>query len=212
MFSFICPEQTIFSQRALVCVWNDTRDFDCEDSEGYYEESNRAFSGNMTAESNINQNVKNSTEITDGMDDDVESDEVMQSLMAENIKQLEIPAHQELEIVNEESEMVEKNSIEEKLEHVETEESNEFQAELIPSTFNDIEIDASVAASESEPESEAETNDASHPQKIMLSVLDPIIEMPSSDQQQTSESSRNIRKRSGNHRFLFKADAHWMIF
>lgn len=135
--------------------------------------------------------------------EDVESDEMMKNVIMENIKKIEIPSSQKLEIVNEESEMVEKNSIEEKLEHVEEEtvESNEFQAELIPSTFNQNVLDASVsiAASSEEP---------IHPEKIFLSVLEPIIEMPSEDPAQTSESTRNIRKRSGIHRnrFLFKAD------
>lgn len=138
--------------------------------------------------------------------DDVDSDETMQNIISENIKKLDIPAHQELEIVNEESTMVEKNSIEEKFEKIEqeTEESNEFQAELIPSTFNQLGIDASIAASSSEPMSE------SHPQKIKVSVLDPIIEMPSQeDQLPASESTRSFRKRSDNHRnsFLFRADA-----
>lgn len=187
-------------------MWNDTKDLDCADSEDYFEESNRAFSGNSTAESNINDNMKNSTEITDMEIEDVgnnESDETRQSVILEDIKIPEIP--DKLEIV----EMVEKNSIEEKLETVEaeTEESNEFQAEFIPNLMHPG-IDASVAASSSEAIS------ASHPLKISLSVLDPIVEMPSHDedqlQLQTSESSRNIRKRSGNHRsrFLFKADAH----
>lgn len=147
--------------------------------------------------------MKNSTEITD----DVDSDETMQNIISENIKKLNIPTQHELEIVNEESEMVEKNSIEEKIEQIEqeTEHSNEFQAELIPSTFNQLGIDASIAASSSEPISD------SHPQKIKVSVLDPIIEMPTQeDQLSSSESSRIFQKRSGNHRnrFLFKADAH----
>jgi hypothetical protein len=155
--------------------------------------------------------MKNSTEITDMEVDDVdeiESDEVRNNIMSETIKLMEIPANHDLEVTEEKSEMVEKNSIEEKLENVtvevETEESNEFQAELIPSSFNDL--DASVATLDSEPSS------ASHPQKISLSILDPIIELPQrdEDQLQMSESSRNIRKRSGNYRnrFLFKADAH----
>lgn len=196
VYSFICPQETAFDQRSLVCVWNDTYSFHCENSEDYFEESNRAFNGNITAESNINQNMKNSTEITDIEVDDVDSDETMQNIISENIKKLHIPAHQELEIVN----------VEEKFEKIEqeTEESNEFQAELIPSTFNQLGIDASIAASSSEPISE------DHPQKIKVSVLDPIIEMPSQeDQLPASESTRSFRKRSDNHRnrFLFKADA-----
>lgn len=183
---------------------------DCSDSEDYYEESNRAFSGNSTAESNINDNIKNSTEITDMEIDEVdetESDETRTNVAAEEIKIVEVQKAAEVpkktEVVSEESEMVEKNSIEEKVENVqETEEFHEFQAELIPSSL--LHHDASLAASSSE------SNSASHPHKISLSILDPIIEMPSEDQLQMSESSRNIRKRSGNHRnrFLFKADAH----
>lgn len=196
----------------LVCIWNETRGFNCDDSEDYYEESNRAFSGNLTAESSINENVNNSTEITGMEIDDVdqtESDDVRQNVMSEDIKLLEIPLNQELEVVDDLSEMVEKNSIEEKLEtsnvEPETEEFHEFQAELIPSSIHGI--DASIAASSS-----LDASSSSRPQKISISILDPIIEMPSKDedQLQMSESSRNFRKRSGNHRsrFLFKADAH----
>lgn len=192
-----------------MCVWNNTYELDCSNSEDYYEESNRAFSGNSTAESNINDNIKNSTEITDMEIDEVdesESDETRTNVVAEEIKIVEVPkveVPKKTEFGSEEPEMVEKNSIEEKVENVpETEEFHEFQAELLPSSL--LDIDASVAASSSESSS------ASHPHKISLSILDPIIEMPSEDQLQTSESSRNIRKRSGNHRnrFLFKADAH----
>lgn len=135
--------------------------------------------------------------------DGIESDETRDNIMSEAIKLMEIPASHELEIVDEKSVMVEKNSIEEKVENVEeeTEESNEFQAELIPTSFNDL--DASIASSE------VDSNSASHPQKISISVLDPIIEMPNvdEDQLQMSETPRNIRKRNHRNRFLFKADA-----
>lgn len=156
---------------------------------------------------NIEENRKNSTEIMDVEVEDVEGDETRNDAMSEDIKLMEVAANHELDSTIEESSMVEKNSIEEKLETVEkeTEESNEFQAELIPSTLNGP--DASVASSY------ALSNSASHPQKISISILDPIIEMPTQTEDQlqmTAESSRNIRKRSGNHRsrFLFKADAH----
>jgi hypothetical protein len=174
---------------------------ECADSESYYDESNRAFSGNLTAESNIHENVRNSTEITD-VDDDVEvaesADETRTNAVMEAIKHHEMPAHHELEIVNEEMEMVEKNSIEEV-----TEESSEFQVELIPHTHHGI--DASIVTSAA---SESELDEPSHPQKITFSVMDPIVEMP--DLPQPTDTSRNIRKRSGRHRerFLFAADAH----
>jgi hypothetical protein len=205
-YSFICPSQTVFSQRTLVCVWKQTRDLDCSASEDYYEESNRAFSGNITAEMNIEENRKNSTEITEDMEvEDIEA--TRKDAMSQNIKFIEIAGNHELESTNEESTMVEKNSIEENVEKVEeeTEESNEFQAELIPTTFNGP--DASIASSY------VVSSSASHPQKISISILDPIIEMPTRDEDQlqmTAEPTRNIRKRSGNHRsrFLFKADAY----
>lgn len=156
---------------------------------------------------NIEESRKNSTEITDVEVEDIQNDETRNDAMLEDIKLMEIAPNHELESTNEESSMVEKNSIEEKVETVEkeTEELNEFEAELIPSTLNGP--DASVASSY------AVSDIASHPQKISISVLDPIIEMPSRDDDQlqmTAEQSRNIRKRSGNHRsrFLFKADAH----
>lgn len=190
----------MFSQRALVCVWNDTRDLDCAESESYYDESNRAFSGNLTAESNITENLRNSTEITDADEDENAElvDETRTNVMSEPIKHFEIPAHHELEIVHEDMEMIEKNSIEEVHEEV-TEESNEFQVELIPHSHHGI--DASILASAA---SESEGDEALHPQKITLSVDEPIVEMP--EQLQNADTSRNFRKRSG--RFLFKADAH----
>lgn len=167
----------------------------------------------MTAQSNINENIKNSTEITDMEIDEVEDDddESSKTAMSEDLKLMGIPENQKLEVINENSEMLEKNSIEEKVESVSveqpTEESNEFQAELIPSAIDGI--DASIASA-------SDAMSASHPQKIMISVLDPIIEMPSRDEVkdeenlQINESSRHFRKRSGPHnsRFLFKADAH----
>ncbi|CRK96053.1 CLUMA_CG009490, isoform A [Clunio marinus] len=202
VFSFICPDQTVFSQRVLVCVWNDTKDFDCEDSEDYFEESNRAFSGNSTAEMAIHENLKNSTEISNMENNDAdESDQTKNNLMSEDIKMMEIMPTHDFEIIEEKTEVIEKSSVEENVEE-ETEESNEYQAELIPNSQHDH--DASIAASTSE------LDVTNHPQKISLSILDPIIEMPSlNDQLQMSEQSRNIRKRSGNHRrrFLFKADA-----
>lgn len=142
------------------------------------------------------------------MEIDAGSDETKADGMQEEIKLAELASHPKHEVVKVETETFEKNSFEENVEKVETEteEFHEFQAELIPSILHDI--DASVAASSSELIS------ASHPQKISLSVLDPIVEMPSRDEYQLqlkpSEPSRNIRKRSGNHRnrFLFKADAH----
>ena len=187
-----------------MCVWNNSRDFDCAGSEDYYEESNRAFSGNKTAESNINENIKNSTEITDMEIDEVDGFESDEMKMSENIKLLRIPERQKLKVVNEQSELVEKNSIEEMQETTvsveqETEESNEYQAELIPSSLHGI--DASLA-------SISDSMSSNHPQKISLSILDPIVEMPSQEMDQLQ--TRNFRKRSGNHnsRFLFKADAH----
>lgn len=164
--------------------------------------------------------MKNSTEITDMEEiDGIESDEMKTNLMSEDIKLLETLENQKLETIGEKSEMVEKNSIEEILETTssfeqETEESNEYQAELIPSSLHGI--DASIA-------SVSDSISSSHPQKISISILDPIIEMPSQDallsiempsqdlnQLQNSEATRNFRKRSGTHnsRFLFKADAH----
>lgn len=86
------------------------------------------------------------------------------------------------------------------------EESNDYQAELIPSSANHL--DASIATS-------SDSMSASLPQKISLFVDEPIIELPApaiNDADQMHESvtngRRNIRKRSKNHRnrFLFKAD------
>lgn len=206
VFSFICPEHTLFHQRNLVCVWdNQYSDFDCISSERYYEESNRAFFGNITAEENMKKNIKNSQEIKN-----VETSmSQTNSPIKEDIKLYEIIPNEELSIASEdESEMIEKNSIEDKVESAseDVEESNDYQAELIPSSTNHI--DASIVTS-------SDSVSASHnPQKILISVLDPIIEMPNNtndddDQTQESVTARNIRKRSGSrhrNRFLFKAD------
>jgi len=201
IFSFICPGGTMFSQMVLVCVWNDTMEFDCAESEQLYEQSNIEFSANKTAQMNINENKMNSTEISLNKEELIEVEDIGADLkhdaMLEEIKLLEIPAEHDLEVTNEEEAelMVEKNSIEEDkvTENIsveeETEESNEYQAELIPNG-----IDASVADSSAS---------ASLPQKVLLSIDDPIIEMPT----ETSPQARNIKKRSGSH-FLFKADAH----
>lgn len=157
---------------------------------------------------NIEENRMNSTEVTNMEEVEEISTNTKTDAMSEDIKLMEIADQHELESTNEETSMIEKNSIEEKVEKVEeeTEESNEFQAELIPSTYNGP--DASIASSYNDEIVE------NHPQKISLSILDPIIEMPSIDEDQLQTAatveSRNIRKRSGNHRnrFLFKADAH----
>ena len=55
IYSFISPEQTIFNQKALVWVWNNS--MDCEDSDDYYDEFNQVFSGNSTAKSHISDNM-----------------------------------------------------------------------------------------------------------------------------------------------------------
>ncbi|KAL7049432.1 hypothetical protein ACKWTF_003695 [Chironomus riparius] len=223
VYSFICPTGTRFDQRVLVCVWEHQYNFDCSQSRKYYHDSNRAFLGNLTAEENLNENIKNSQEIKT-----VEIIEHHTSRpLKEEVKLYEIIPTEELSITSDdESPMVEINSIEEaeknsidekEVESVseEMEESNDYQAELIPSSTNHI--DASVATSDiSDSTSSFDVDSEETPQPphkyISLSVLDPIIEMPGDDDQ-TQESVttiRNIRKRSGSHRrrFLFKADAH----
>jgi hypothetical protein len=110
---------------------------------------------------------------------------------------------------------VEENTVEDKVESTSTseeiEESNDYQAELIPSSLNHM--DASIATSADSSIS------ISHPQKISFFIDDPILEIPSApanniddgEDDQIHEAvtnKRNLRKRSGNHRnrFLFKAD------
>lgn len=151
------------------------------------------------------ENVKNSQEIKN-----IEMQTIEPTM--EEIKLYEITPNEELSITNEESEMIEKNSIEDKIESTSVDEddiveSNDYQAELIPSSSNHF--DASVAASSYDSISSSQ-----QPQKISLSILDPIIELPviTTNDYQPDETAtlRNIRKRSGIHRnrFLFKADAH----
>lgn len=211
-----------------MCIWEHDYNFDCTQSEQYYRESNRAFFGNRTAEENLNENIKNSQEI--------KAVEILEQLTSrppkEEIKLYEIIPAEELSITNddEETKAIEKNSIEEPssvdVKDVETtdderetesvseegEESNDYQAELIPSSTNHL--DASVAASfisDSTSSLDADSIETSQvPQKLIsLSVLDPIVEMDELTQEPVT-TLRNIRKRSGSHRkrFLFKADAN----
>ena len=157
IYSFICPEQTIFNQKALVCVWNNSMDFDCEDSDDYYDESNQAFSGNSTAESHISDNMMNAMEINmnsaenekSGVEvEDVEAvEDTRKSVMAENIKLYEIPAAHNLIVFDEVSKVVEENSIEEELEDtIIEEELKEFTEVDVKTTesYNDIESIKSI--------------------------------------------------------------------
>lgn len=177
------------------------------------------------------ENIKNSQEIKN-----LEIiDHTSAPILKEEIKLYEIIPTEVLSITDnndEESPMIEKNSIEEaeknsidveeekEVESVseEMEESNDYQAELIPSSTNHI--DASIASSDFSDSTTSEQLDVESfetpqaPQKVIsLSVLDPIVEMMTQNEDLTQESAttiRNIRKRSGSHRkrFLFKADAH----
>lgn len=187
-----------------MCVWNGTKDFDCSDSENYYEESNRAFFGNFTALENIRENMKMSAEIPVKKAD---------SRVEETKNDIEtIKASSEIHdsnTSNESSEMIEKNSIEEHAESGTNEDlsvadSGDYHsdAEILPHILS-LGPDASVASSSANSEFDA----LESPQKIIFSILDPIIEMPSLDEQ-VNEQNRNHQKRSNTHRrrFLFKAD------
>lgn len=108
---------------------------------------------------------------------------------------------------SESSEMLEKNSIEENVsetnEDLSVADSGDYHsdAEFLPHVLSGP--DASIASSESN----SELDNVKSPQKIAVSVLDPIIEMPSIEE--VDEQTRNHQKRSNNihrRRFLFKAD------
>jgi hypothetical protein len=186
----------------LVCVWNGTKDFDCSESENYYEESNRAFFGNFTAMENIRENIKNSAEIPSKKADLNTSD-------VEIIKPIMIHDTESSKSSNESSEKLEKNSIEENVQNVVNEDHSSVadsgdyhsDAEFLPHILSGP--DASIASSESNSELDSLE---SPPQKIIVSVLDPIIEMPTLEE--VNEQAKNHRKRSNIHRnrFLFKAD------
>lgn len=206
MFSFICPKRTTFDQSKLVCVWDNEYEFDCADSEKYYRESNRAFLGNYSAEMEMTENIKNSHEI-----------QILEQVNdKDEIKFYEFISTSSSDEENRKN--IEENTIEDLIESTSTseeiEESNDYQAELIPSSLNHI--DASIATSADSSIS------ISHPQKISFFIDEPIVEFPTSapanniddvgkdDQihESVTNGRRNIRKRSGNHRnrFLFKAD------
>lgn len=184
-----------------MCIWEDNYDFDCADSAKFFHESNRAFLGNISAEVTMIENIKNSHEIKN----------LELSQTKDEIKLYEIitstSSMEDIEFQNgkEEENSVESTSTSEEIE----EESNDYQAELIPSSLNHM--DASIATSADSSIS------ISHPQKISFFIDEPILEIPSANNiddgkdDQIHESvtnGRNIRKRSGNHRnrFLFKAD------
>ncbi|KAG5678668.1 hypothetical protein PVAND_008321 [Polypedilum vanderplanki] len=197
VFSFICPEQTVFDQRILVCISDDDFDIPCSASDQYYRESNRAFFGNATAELSMEENIKNSVAIKN-----VNVIEQTMRPLKEEVKLYEIlPTESDLLI--EEEDEAEKNSIE--IEST-SQESNDYQAELIPSSSNHI--DASLAtSSNSELEESLSLDESLPPQKLItLSVLDPIVELPNDE----PVTIRNLQKRSKSHRnrFLFRADSH----
>jgi hypothetical protein len=146
---------------------------------------------------NIRENMKISAEIPINKKADVE---VIKS---------EIHDTETSKSSNESSEMLEKNSIEENIKSVTNEDlsvadSGDYHsdAEFLPHVLSGP--DASIASSESN----SELDNVKSPQKIIVSVLDPIIEMPSIEE--VDEQTRNHRKRSNNNihrrRFLFKAD------
>lgn len=195
VYSFICPERTLFDQRVLVCIWDNYYDFDCAESAKYYHDSNRAFLGNITAEENMMKNIMNSHEFKSAVST------IQQPIITQSFNEKE---EFKLYESSQTTESNEEENIFESMGH--NEESNDYQAELIPSSANHL--DASIATS-------SDSMSASLPQKISLFVDEPIIELPApaiNDADQMHESvtngRRNIRKRSKNHRnrFLFKAD------
>lgn len=162
--------------------------------------------GNTTAEETMIENIKNSLELKNSeiekRKDEIKFYEVI--FPTSSVSDEEDEVHKSVE---------EENTVEDKVESTseEIEDSNDYQAELIPSSLNHL--DASIATSADSSIS------ISHPQKISFFIDKPIVEMPSApanniddgEDDQTHESvtnRRNIRKRSGNHRnrFLFKAD------
>lgn len=220
IYSFICPEQTIFNQKVLVCVWNNSMDFDCEDSDDYYDESNQAFSGNSTAESNISDNMMNAMEINinsaehekSGVEvEDVEAvEDTRRHVMAQNIKHYEIPAVHDVLVIDEVSKVVEENAIEEELEDtIIEEELKEFTEVDVKTTeaYNDIE---SIKSIDVETQSNKLTlQDAIEQQTTVFTDVTDLTESDVTDYiYTTTEMSRNLRRRSKSHqkRFLFEAD------
>lgn len=206
IYSFICPEQTIFNQKALVCVWNNSMDFDCEDSDDYYDESNQAFSGNSTAESHISDNMMNAMEINinsgenekTGVEvEDVEAEEDnRRNVMVENIKLYGNPS---ILVVDEVSKVVEEHAIEVELEDtIIEEELKEFTDVDVKTTesYNDIEAIKSI---------DVEDEVVQH---TTIADVTEITEDVTAEYT-TTEMTRNLRRRSKSHqkRFLFEADA-----
>lgn len=226
IYSFICPEQTIFNQKALVCVWNNSMDFDCEDSDDYYDESNQAFSGNSTAESHISENMMNAMEINinsgenekSGVEvEDVKAEELKRrNVMVENIKLYGNPA---ILVVDEVSKVVEENAIEEELEDTIIEE--EFKDTIIEEELKEFtEVDVKTTESYNDIETiksidvETQSNKLTFEDEVVqqTTIVADVTEITEQDvtaEYTTTEMTRNLRRRSKSHqkRFLFEADA-----
>ena len=213
IYSFICPEQTIFNQKALVCVWNNSMDFDCEDSDDYYDESNQAFSGNSTAESHISDNMMNAMEINiNSSDREVEDIEAIEdtrtNLMTEHKKHYNIPT---VLLINQVSKVVEENTIEEELEDtIIDEELNEFtdvEMKTTTNSYNDID---SIKSINIETQSNKLTIHDDDVIQQTTTITTDVTELTEKDviDYTTTEMSRNLRRRSKSHqnRFLFEAD------
>lgn len=200
VYSFICPEQTLFDQRVLVCIWENNYDFDCSESAKYYHESNRAFFGNMTAEENMMENVMNSHEFRKT------PTIVQRPTISPFFYNMNNNEREEFKIYDSSHQTTEESGeMEETSEQVIDDSTSQFnsvdyQAELIPTSSNHF--DASIATSLDSINS--------LPQKVSLFVDEPIIEFPAKkvDEMTMTDRRRNIRKRSKIHRnrFLFKAD------
>lgn len=203
VYSFICPEKTLFDQRVLVCVWESKYDFDCSESKKYYLESNRAFLGNITAEDNMMENVEHSHEIKN-----ISPSTLERFVISMNNKQMNKGELMEsIDDSNLQDNSKSDYSSQSSSQQVQIN-SNDYEAELLPDSNH---IDASLAVSDN-------SKGFMRPQKVELFIDEPIIELPSRRigifdealKDHTGEfdiNSRNIRKRSKNqNRFLFKAD------
>jgi hypothetical protein len=171
-----------------VCIWENKYNFDCAESAKYFQESNRAFLGNITAEESLMENIMNSQEI--------KNSQLMTNLQHLNKKKL---FDENLSSSIDKNEFESGSTIEEG-----NEDSNDYQAELLPNLSDHV--DASIITS-------ADSKIEDLPQKIMLFADDPIVEFsaPAKSEDDSATlitNARNIRKRSKLHgnRFLFTAD------
>lgn len=203
-------------------------DFDCADSEQYYEDSNRAFQGNQTAENQISENMKNSTEIgmsqTATESSAMEGNEVSKSGVeideVETFKKAEIQEQPQMKPIKR-WEIREENELTTNEDQTNSEVSNAID-EYIPEESDDEEIvEVMLPQNDIEDPHKPEFDDIDMADVLLPSeklIAEPIIVSADETPEQLLDSIKEeeevkddevLEKRAKSHRrrFLFRADA-----